>query len=94
MTRELDYEAIYERIAAKALERARLRTEREKIESAKWQSKYVVRVPFKTHCKHGHARTPENVTESGGCIICKRRYQRDYWLRQKGRIHNEPDRGV
>src|SRR3990167_11374593 len=26
----------------------------------------------KTHCKNGHARTPDNVTKSGNCRACNR----------------------
>ena len=26
----------------------------------------------KTHCTHGHERTPENVTKNGACKICQK----------------------
>lgn len=31
---------------------------------------------LKTHCKWGHARTPDNVNPRGGCKICCREYAR------------------
>lgn len=39
--------------------------------------------PYKTHCKNGHARTPENVQKNGECRTCVRErqaaiYARDY----------------
>lgn len=41
------------------------------------------RGPYKTHCKHGHPRTPENVQRNGECRVCvrerqRRIYERDY----------------
>ena len=33
---------------------------------------------FKTHCKRGHARTPENVNKHGACIECGKELQKEY----------------
>ena len=30
----------------------------------------------KTHCKRGHARTPENLTNGGACKLCAKSYKR------------------
>lgn len=30
------------------------------------------RFPQKSHCVHGHERTPENLTKGGRCLTCKR----------------------
>lgn len=39
----------------------------------------------KTHCVHGHLRTPENITASGACRTCKRIARKAYKKTPKGR---------
>lgn len=41
---------------------------------------------IKTHCVHGHPRTPENVNGSSGCVTCGRLRARDYQRRRRAAL--------
>jgi hypothetical protein len=36
-----------------------------------------------THCKNGHARTPDNVNSSGNCLTCHKAYMDNYRATKK-----------
>lgn len=38
--------------------------------------------PYKTHCKHGHARTPANTDKRGACRVCVRLRQAALYARE------------
>ena len=50
---------------------------------------------MKTHCKHGHLRTPENLDKRGACKTCKGIWQRanadPLGQRAKTRYYSHPD---
>ena len=45
--------------------------------------------PRTSHCKHGHPRTRENVTNRGSCRACKRAYENARYQRRKARTPTE-----
>jgi hypothetical protein len=42
----------------------------------------IRRAMHKTHCKQGHALTPENRTNERRCLACRRQYERDRYKKR------------
>lgn len=62
------YEALYQRIAARPAVR---RPEKPRRRGPQIRAR-------KTHCIHGHERTPENVLPGGKCRACNLIHSRNY----------------
>ena len=66
-----DLEALYQRLAAKAMAKADLPPETPSVATRFVIKRYKrMAPPLKTHCIRGHERTVDNLTESGTCREC------------------------
>ena len=90
-----ELEALYSRLAAKAMSRADLPPEKPSAATRFVRKRYKRLAPAqKTHCIRGHERTDENLDAGAGCYLCRkeRAIERNKGARLSDKVTHRPTR--